>query len=78
MYINTFFPIYIMLQVVQVYISWPAELTDIAPKLQLISFERLSLPVNTQMHIGFEIDPDWLAVWIDDDKGWEIPTGKMT
>lgn len=46
------------------------------PKLQLVGFQRVSVEKGSRLTVTFTIKPEQLAVWVDDNTGWETLTGK--
>ena len=62
-----------MIQVVQVYISWPDAIP--APVRQLAAFERVTLKPSQTVQLQLYIKPELMRVWIKDDEGYVIPPG---
>ena len=60
-------------QVIQVYISWNST-GERMPRLQLVSFDRVFIPVGESHTFRFTISEEQLAVWTE--SGWEVQNGK--
>ena len=68
--VNRIIPSIFCRQVVQVYVSWPANASVPVPKLQLVGFQRVRVDVGKTVDLKFTIVPDQLRVWISDTVGW--------
>ncbi|KAK6168489.1 hypothetical protein SNE40_021010 [Patella caerulea] len=60
-------------EVVQTYISWPVY-KEPTPRLQLVSFDRVSIDTGKTLTVNFSIVAVSLFVW-SDDSGWNVPSG---
>ena len=67
--------IYLYLQVVQAYVSYPKS-NLITPRRQLVAFGRYVINNGQAIMVTFTINPDQLAVW-DDTKGHVILPGML-
>ena len=61
------------IQVVQVYLSWPTPSPFPVPRLQLVSFTRLTLRRGDQKLVNLVVTAEQMAVW--GDSGWTYIKG---
>ncbi len=66
---------FLLFQVVQVYMSWLNVSTPIAPKITLVGFERPHLVVGKTITVIFTVTSEQMAVWVDDKTGFEVVPG---
>jgi beta-glucosidase len=59
-----------------VYISWPSVSVPV-PRLQLVAFTRVTLLVKERQRLRFDITPQQLMVWLD-DQGFTLLPGNNT
>ncbi|XP_050393531.1 uncharacterized protein LOC126811712 [Patella vulgata] len=62
-------------EVVQVYISWRQTSTP-APQIQLVWFDRVTIPANGKKTVSFPITGEQMALWLD-NVGWKVETGTI-
>lgn len=56
------------------YISWPSVSVPV-PRLQLVAFTRVALLVKERQRLRFDVTPQQLMVWLD-DQGFTLLPGK--
>lgn len=62
-------------EVIQVYISW-VDTTEVMPILQLVHFERVLIPAGSTYVLNFDIEPNQMAVY-EDDNGFVVRPGRI-
>lgn len=56
--------------------SWTNNTVPV-PKLQLAGFRRESIDIGEKRSLEFVVTAEQMSVWIDDDQGWGILSGKF-
>ena len=64
-------------QVVQVYIQW-VDHAEVAPQVQLVAFERVSLKLGEKQSVTMELTDERMALWANDEDGFQVLPGRQT
>ena len=63
-------------QVVQVYIQW-VDHDEVAPQVQLVAFERVSLKLGEKQSVTMELTDERMALWANDEDGFQVLPGRQ-